>query len=107
MRKFYPLITAAKLRKFHDLRYTFASMHLKNGASVTWVKEQTGHHSIQVIVDHYGHLIPRENRAAASGLGAAITAPLEIKSETEPSDTEYTSLYTETKTESCASAQAA
>jgi integrase len=53
MRKFYPLIKASKLRKFriHDLRHTFASIHLQNGAPVNWVKEQMGHHSIQVTVD--------------------------------------------------------
>jgi integrase len=76
MRKFYPLIKAAKMRAFriHDLRHTFASMHLQNGASVMWVKEQMGHQSIQITVDTYGHLIPGENRAAANRLGALVTS---------------------------------
>jgi len=37
---------------------------LQQGESVTYVKEQMGHHSIQVTVDLYGHLIPGANRAA-------------------------------------------
>jgi integrase len=74
MRKFYPLIKALKMRAFriHDLRHTFASMHLAHGASINWLKEQMGHHSIQVTVDTYGHLIPTETRTAANRLGAAI-----------------------------------
>jgi hypothetical protein len=31
---------------------------LQNGESVTYVKEQMGHHSIKITVDTYGHLIP-------------------------------------------------
>jgi integrase len=58
MRKFYPLLRVAKLRSFriHDLRHTYASLLLQNGESVTgesvtYVKEQMGHHSIQITVD--------------------------------------------------------
>jgi integrase len=74
MRKFYPLIKAAKLRSFriHDLRHTYASLMLQNGESVSYVKEQMGHHSIQITVDTYGHLIPGANRAAADRLSATI-----------------------------------
>jgi integrase len=45
---------------------------LQQGESVTYVKEQMGHHSIQVTVDLYGHLIPGANRAAATRLEANI-----------------------------------
>jgi integrase len=34
---------------------------IQGGASVTYVKEQMGHSSIQVTVDTYGHLIPGAN----------------------------------------------
>lgn len=73
-RKFYPLLEKAKLRRvrLHDLRHTFASLHLQNGESVVYVKEQMGHHSIQVTVDLYGHLIPGANRAAANRLQATF-----------------------------------
>src|SRR5262249_46811024 len=69
-RKFYPLLEKVKLRRvrLHDLRHTFASLHLQNGESVVYVKEQMRHHSIQVTVDLYGHLIPGANRAAANRL---------------------------------------
>jgi integrase len=84
MRKFYPLITAAKLRKFriHDLRHTYASLMLQNGESVTYVKEQMGHHSIQITVDTYGHLIPGANRAAADRLSATILTPAKAEAQT-------------------------
>jgi integrase len=79
-RKFYPLFKKAEgkiqLRRIrlHDLRHTYASLMLQNGESITYVKEQMGHHSIQVTVDLYGHLIPGANRAAANRLHTAITA---------------------------------
>ena len=46
-------MTKAGLRqiRFHDLRHTFASLLLQQGASLTYVKEQMGHHSSQVTVD--------------------------------------------------------
>jgi len=49
---------------FHDLRHTFASLLIQNGESLAYVKEQMGHHSIQVTVDIYGHLIPGSNKQA-------------------------------------------
>jgi integrase len=80
-RKFYPLFkkedgvgAALQLRRIrlHDLRHTYASLMLQQGESITYVKEQMGHHSIQVTVDLYGHLIPGANRAAANRLHATI-----------------------------------
>jgi len=44
--------------RFHDLRHTFGSLLIQDGASLTYVKEQMGHSSIQITVDTYGHLIP-------------------------------------------------
>ena len=67
---FYRLLVDAKLRRvrFHDLRHTFASLLLQNGESLTYVKEQMGHSSINVTVDIYGHLVPGGNRAAVDKL---------------------------------------
>jgi len=69
-RVFYPILTKAGLRRirFHDLRHTFASLLLQQGESPQYVKEQMGHHSIQVTVDIYGHLIPGANRKAVDRL---------------------------------------
>jgi integrase len=65
-RFFNRLLTAAALRRvrFHDLRHSFASLLLQNGESLTYVKEQMGHSSVNVTVDIYGHLVPGGNRQA-------------------------------------------
>ena len=57
---FLPALQHACLRRFrlHDLRRTFGSLLIQGGASLTYVKEQMGHSSIQITVDIYGHLIP-------------------------------------------------
>jgi integrase len=62
-RVFLPVLAKAGIRKIrlHDLRHTFGSLLLQNGASIVYVKEQMGHSSIQVTVDIYGHLIPGAN----------------------------------------------
>ncbi len=53
---------------FHDLRHSFASWLIGNDESLVYVKEQLGHHSIQITVDTYGHLIPGANRKAVNAL---------------------------------------
>ena len=60
VRYMQPALEKAGLRKFrfHDLRHTFGSLLIQGGASLTYVKEQMGHSSIQITVDTYGHLIP-------------------------------------------------
>jgi len=63
-------LTHAGLRKirFHDLRHSFASWLIANGESLAYVKDQMGHHSIQITVDTYGHLVPGANRQAVNRL---------------------------------------
>jgi integrase len=56
---------------FHALRHSFASALIGNGASLAYVKEQMGHHSIKITVDTYGHLIPSANRAEVNKLDDA------------------------------------
>jgi integrase len=43
-----PALEKAGLRRFrfHDLRHTFGSLLIQDGASLTYVKEQMGHSSI-------------------------------------------------------------
>ena len=52
--------------RFHDLRHTFASLLLEQRESLTYVKEQMGHSSINVTVDIYGHLVAGDNRQAVN-----------------------------------------
>ena len=71
-RYFLPVLTKAGIRKIrlHDLRHTFGSLLIQNGASIVYVKEQMGHSSIQVTVDIYGHLIPGANVSFVDTLDA-------------------------------------
>ncbi len=71
---FNHLLTAAKLRRvrFHDLRHTFASLLIEQGESLAYVKDQLGHHSIQITVDTYGHLVPGGNRQAVDRLDERV-----------------------------------
>ena len=59
-RYFLPCVEKAGLRRirFHDLRHTFGSLLIQDGAPLPYLKEQMGHSSIQITVDIYGHLIP-------------------------------------------------
>jgi integrase len=52
--------------RFHDIRHTYASQLLSQGLSPVYIKEQLGHHSIQITVDIYGHLIPNSNQGAVN-----------------------------------------
>ena len=73
---FQPLLESAGLRRFrfHDLRHTFGSLLIQDGASLAYVKEQMGHSSIQVTVDTYGHLIPGADIAWVDRLDSKTTS---------------------------------
>ena len=77
-RMFLPVLAKAGIRKIrlHDLRHTFGSLLLQNGASIVYVKEQMGHSSIQVTVDTYGHLIPGANVSFVDRLDSIPTDEL-------------------------------
>jgi len=72
-RVFYKVLEKAQLRRvrFHDLRHTFASLLIAQGASLAYVRDQLGHASIQLTVDTYGHLVPGANRQAVDRLDDA------------------------------------
>jgi integrase len=67
-----PALEKAGLRRFrfHDLRHTFGSLLIQDGASLTYVKEQMGHSSIQITADIYGHLVPGADIAWVDRLDA-------------------------------------
>ena len=58
-RVFKPALRQAGLRRirFHDLRHTFASLMVNQGANLKFVSRQLGHASIQITLDRYSHLI--------------------------------------------------
>lgn len=72
-RYFYRCLEKAGLRRIrlHDLRHTFATLLISQGESLAYVRDQLGHHSIQVTVDIYGHLVPGSNRDAVDKLDDA------------------------------------
>jgi integrase len=89
-RYFLPAIQKAGLRRFriHDLRHTFASLLLQDGASLPYVRDQLGHSSISITVDLYGHLVPSVNIAFVDRLDAdperdTKTTPAQSANETQ------------------------
>lgn len=81
-RVFKRVLSKAKLKdiKFHGLRHTFASLLLSMGESPVYVKEQLGHHSIQITVDIYGKWIQTKREAGVNRLDDAITRNLSATS---------------------------
>lgn len=51
--------------RFHDLRHTFTTICLENGADVKTVSAMLGHTSSSFTLDQYGHLTPQMQKAAA------------------------------------------
>ena len=72
--------------RVHDLRHTYASLLIQNGASLAYIKDQMGHASIQTTVDVYGHLVPGANKHEVDKLdeilrkNAPYTHPEEVES---------------------------
>ncbi len=88
-----PALEKAGLRKFrlHDLRHTFGSLLIQGGASLTYVKEQMGHSSIQITVDTYGHLIPGADIKWIDRLDETSSKPNATQAQPEPLDSEQNS----------------
>ena len=89
-RDFLPCVEAAGLRHitFHAVRHSYASHLIQSGASLTYVKEQMGHSSIQVTVDTYGHLVPGADIAWADKLDIAPIQPQLSATYTQPEPNE-------------------
>ena len=54
--------------RLHDLRHTFASQLIEQGAHPKYIQEQLGHVSITMTMDTHGHLFPNRNRGLVDGL---------------------------------------
>ena len=52
----------------HTLRHTWASLHLARGTPIEWVRRMGGWSSAKMLLDVYGHYIPREMRGFSSAL---------------------------------------
>ena len=57
--------TGLRSFRFHDLRHTFASQLLCNGANILYVSQQLGHSNPQVTMKVYSHWIPDKNQREA------------------------------------------
>jgi integrase len=64
----------AELRRirFHDLRHTYASLLIAQGAHPKYIQAQLGHASIQTTLDRYGHLMPDAHTAEAQKLDRLV-----------------------------------
>jgi integrase len=73
---FNAVLTKAKLRRvrFHDIRHSYATLLIQQGESPAYIRDQLGHHSIQITVDIYGHLVPGGNRQAVDRLDDPVPA---------------------------------
>jgi integrase len=67
---FKEILRKAGLReiRIHDTRHSYASQLLSDGVTPVYVKEQLGHHSIEITVDTYGHWIPSGDQEAVNRL---------------------------------------
>jgi integrase len=77
-RHFSKCLEAAGLshRRLHDLRHTYASLLLTDGAPMAYVSDMMGHSSIELTVKRYGHLIPKRNRHFVNALPGGTVIPI-------------------------------
>src|SRR5262249_47962158 len=83
------LLTLAGIRavRLHDLRHTFASLHLQAGRPVTWVSRQLGHHSPDFTWRIYSHFVPSaDTRHYADGLANAVCAIPPVQENFKPEE---------------------
>ena len=78
-RRFLPALNRAGIDKirFHDLRHTYASLLLANGAPMKYVQHQLGHSSITMTMDLYTHLLPEVNDKCVNLLNSIVSQVIE------------------------------
>ena len=57
--------------RFHDLRHTYASLLVEQGAHPKEMAELMGHSSVQITLDRYSHVMPRLTTALADRMDSA------------------------------------
>ena len=57
--------------RFHDLRHTYASLLVEQGAHPKEMAELMGHSSVQITLDRYSHVMPRMTSALADRMDSA------------------------------------
>jgi integrase len=69
-----PLLDKAGLPlvSFHDLRHSFATLHLANGTDVKTLQQMLGHKSAAITLDTYSHFVPQKGREAADRMAAIL-----------------------------------
>jgi len=60
--------------RFHDLRHTYASLLVEQGAHPKEMAELLGHSSVQITLDRYSHVMPHMAAALAERMDAAYRA---------------------------------
>ncbi|MBV8162447.1 MAG: site-specific integrase [Acidimicrobiia bacterium] len=60
--------------RFHDLRHTYASLLVEQGAHPKEIAELMGHSSVQITLDRYGHVMPHLRTTLAERLDASYRA---------------------------------
>jgi Phage integrase family len=65
---------------FHELRHTFATLHLASGEKPKVIQEILGHSSIKTTMDTYSHMIPEMQEEAADRLQRLLLALLPSRS---------------------------
>lgn len=61
--------------RIHDSRHSYASLMLKNGASLDYVKRMLGHANIAMTSNIYGHLMPNRDRTQVNLLANSLSNP--------------------------------
>jgi integrase len=63
--------------RFHDLRHSYASLLVEQGAHPKEMAELMGHSSVQITLDRYSHMMPHMAAALADRLDASyrLAAP--------------------------------
>ena len=79
-RRFYPSLNRGGIDaiRFHDLRHTYASLLIANGAPMKYIQEQMGHSTITITIDLYAHLLPEVNAKCVNLLNNIVNATVEI-----------------------------